>query len=507
MPFSLDTLHDDVLVYLFGFLAVPDILGMRQTCRRLRMISLMRTVWLTECNTVKSQGFPFPEKALAAMDMPELERRARRAYQLGNKWSSLDHMAPRATCVFEANPGNPIMNLRFLPRSDGKWIVTVSQGIWSVLAFWHMNADEPGSIIKVAEWTRKGTFFHAFVVNQDPDSEATVAVSVSLSQQRTDHQIDILQLRHNVYNGLSSLRLVTSIETSHLPVTLRGGILAMSDRADETRILNWRDGSESVLHDKEEADLTSWQYNRCLQVVFAHESILVIRARSVNMFPEPVLLKAEGIRVYDPVATYSFGWIDAVAVNVVHTPPGYRDQTDISTGSPLRPLSILLREDGDDPWAPDACSVSLFELLPNPTYVSIHSEQGRISPGQSPYIFPPVHKHRVRSIRGYLRCNSLFLGKFGTALWIQPREPGHLGLTALELHSQDAQVAGPAAANESLMTTVFPGPLLSADRVHMILNKKLWTNELRYWASMDYDEENGVIALGNNHGDVTVLEL
>jgi len=80
-------------------------------------------------------------------------------------------------------------------------------------------------------------------------------------------------------------------------------------------------------------------------------------------------------------------------------------------------------------------------------------------------------------------------------------------LTALDLHSQEAQVAGPAPPNESLMATVFPGPLFSPEGGERIFGKKLWTNELRFWVSMDYDEESGVIALGNNNGDITVLEL
>ncbi|KZT19092.1 hypothetical protein NEOLEDRAFT_1078582 [Neolentinus lepideus HHB14362 ss-1] len=505
MRYSFDVLDDDILVYLLSFLRVPDILCLRQTCRRMKNISYLRTTWLAVSTTLKRQGCPFSEKPLMAMDAPELERKARRAYQLGKKWSDLDRMSPRTSFTFHANPENPIMNLRFLPGLDGRWIVTVSQGIWSVLAFWHFNPDDPGKAVKMAEWTRKGAFFDALVVNQDPESEATVAVSVSLSQVRYRY-IDILQLRHNVYNGLSSLRLVTSIKTSHLPVALRGDILAMSDRTYETRILNWNGGGEAVLRDKE-AGLTSWQYNRCLQVVFAHESILVMRARSVNMFPEPVLTDAQNIRIYESIASYSFGWIEAVAVNALRPCIEDEDEDNKLCSRPFRPLSILLREGSDDPWATDACTVTLLELSPDPSYLSIWSEEGAMCPGQCPYVFPPIQKHRVPSVRGFTRCSNLFFGRVGTALWIQPRARGHLGLTALDLHSQEAQVAGPAPPNESLMATVFPGPLFSPEGGERIFGKKLWTNELRFWVSMDYDEESGVIALGNNNGDITVLEL
>jgi len=226
------------------------------------------------------------------------------------------------------------------------------------------------------------------------------------------------------------------------------------------------------------------------------------------MFPEPVLRDARNIRIYGSVASYSFGRIvDAVAVNALRSRIEDEDKDNKLCSSTFRPLSILLREGNDDPSATDACTVTLLELSPDPTYLSIRSKEGSMYPRQCPYLFPPEQKHRMPSVRGFTRCSNMFFGRVGTALWIQPRPRGHLGLTTLDLHSQEAHVTGPAPVNESLMATVFPGPLLSPSSGERILSRELLTNKLRHCVSMDYDEESGVIALGNHNGDITVLEL
>src|ERR1700733_2360450 len=83
------------------------------------------------------------------------------------------------------------------------------------------------------------------------------------------------------------------------------------------------------------------KYDRCIQVLFAHKSILVVRARSIHLFPEPVLSHSEPISC-TPIAQHSWGWLDGVAVTVQKNPDGPKL---------FEALSILIRAEVDDPWS------------------------------------------------------------------------------------------------------------------------------------------------------------
>jgi glucose dehydrogenase len=69
---------------------------------------------------------------------------------------------------------------------------------------------------------------------------------------------------------------------------------------------------------------------------------------------------------------------------------------------------------------------------------------------------------------------------------------------------------------ESLVATVFPGPLKFKDgedsnsdltSANTMEGTKLHTNDCNNWTSLDYDEELGQIALGSSFGRVLILQL
>ena len=297
------------------------------------------------------------------------------------------------------------------------------------------------------------------------------------------------------------------------------------------------------------------QYNRCLQVVFAYKSVLVVRARSVELFPEPELRPTDAEHpTYQPIASHSFGWIDGVSVNWQSEP-----LTDVRTArhSPRHePLSILLRAESDDPWASDVHELEQFVLAPNPAFdapAPSSSGTGKTdgpepprsdsieSPPPTPYLFPPVRaEHTSPTVRGFLRCRDIALGPAGTALWIQPRAARTAHLTGFDVHSSLAQVPdgmnpdfqhpddaplhpddddigrtreqGSARNAESLCAAVFAGPLqrlgLCAPGAET-RTKTLCVQEKEgcNWTAFDYDEETGRVALGLGDGRVTVLDL
>jgi hypothetical protein len=230
--------------------------------------------------------------------------------------------------------------------------------------------------------------------------------------------------------------------------------------------------------------------------VFAHDSILVVRAHFIHLFPEPVL--HHNPQIYTPIAQHSFGWIDGVSVAPAQCP----NTSGVSSVYP--PLSILIRGESDNPWSSGLHSLDLFTLHPNPTYHSTSSDNET----DIAYIFPPTLTSQVHAVRGPLRCRDVILGRCGTAVWIQPRDRAIVGLLSNE--ELPAQAIHTASGHESLVADVFPGPLSAsniADAALVTRSKTLYTNHLNNWTSLDYDEELGRIALGSSYGRVLILEL
>ncbi|KAJ8453428.1 hypothetical protein ONZ45_g19722 [Pleurotus djamor] len=94
---SLDTLDEDILILVLSYLAVDDLLSLRQTCHRLHKTTHLRIVWRNAClYNILLKGFPFPstssngsgEWALDGdgLSSRDLERYTRLASRLAGRW-------------------------------------------------------------------------------------------------------------------------------------------------------------------------------------------------------------------------------------------------------------------------------------------------------------------------------------------------------------------------------------------------------------------------------------
>ncbi|KAH9927373.1 hypothetical protein B0H21DRAFT_133967 [Amylocystis lapponica] len=505
---TLEDIDDDTLIVIFSLLSVKSISAMRMTCRRMATISYMRIVWHNAyVQRVLYEGFPFPHRPITSMDALELEHRVRHAIRLGTFWLS-PSATPRKLSGFQASSGTGISDVRFLPGHGGDWLVTVSKGIWSMITCWDISSNEQTPSRKVAEWSPKGAIFTGFVVNSDPESEGIIATSVIAGSR---HDIQILSIVTED-GGQAAFRTVCSINSPFRPITLQGDLIAFSNDSFETTIMNWRSGAAALLCSSEEPADQNFQYNRCLRVLFAHRSVLIVRARSVELFSQPSLHPPGAPSLSShPIASHSFGWIDGVSVSP-QLPDPHGDAPSIES------LSILLRAESDNPWSSDAYTIDLFSIQPNPTYTddtpasdaSTAVSSPPAGPAALPYVFPPVHTMlSTPSVRGFLRCTDVVLGYHGTAIWIQPRPTRGADLTTFDVHASEAQAPERQRTGESLTAAVFAGPL---HRRHPNANlgaRMLWENADGggNWNAIDYDEEMGRIAMGSTHGRVTVLAL
>jgi len=120
---------------------------------------------------------------------------------------------------------------------------------------------------------------------------------------------------------------------------------------------------------------------------------------------------------YLPIAQYSFGWVDGVCVTACDF---LNHGAEIYPTPSWHPLSILARAGSDNPWVvlEDIHELKLYTLQPNPLYTP--EEPSSRQENIPPYVFPPRLHHQVPGTRGRLSRKQVILGRFGTAMWIQP---------------------------------------------------------------------------------------
>lgn len=319
----LDVVNDDVLLHVFRFLHVPDVVAIRQTCKRLSVLSRVRLLWQTIVQEqIVSRGLPFintTARPLSKMRQPELEARARRAYRLSLAWSTLSSTSSTSSLSQSYSPSSVfrprtmwsaqdknVFDIRFLPGHDGRRFMTVSGGIWFHVSIWEINSGEGGdssesgggqAARKLVEWGPKGLVISALVLNDVEGTEATMAVSTTRDDA---HCILILSLSRTRSRKRGSstttpkfdLKEISCLRAaSHQPMLLHGDLLVTSNDFSTTVIWNWKTGAHVTLQQPAD-DAGLWVHDRCVQVLLTHQSVLVVRARSIHLFPLPSFLVA-----------------------------------------------------------------------------------------------------------------------------------------------------------------------------------------------------------------------
>lgn len=239
--------------------------------------------------------------------------------------------------------------------------------------------------------------------------------------------------------------------------------------------------------------------------------MLVVRARSTELFDEPELHPVPTCS--HPTGYHSFGWIDGVSVN-----PQIGNEGGGNSVSPVEPLSILLRTESDNPWSVDTHTLDLYTLQSYASRTDDVSTSDDVSgprpstaSGLTPaYVFPPTRSTlSAPSVRGFLRCNDIVLGSFGTAVWIQPRSVWDMDLTTLDVHASETQGSERQRTSDSLAAAVFEGPLHRRHPSLGLSARTLWADDDfgGNWTALDYEEVHGRVAMGSTHGTVSVLQL
>ena len=348
-----------------------------------------------------------------------------------------------------------ITNIRFF---RDRWVLTISNAIWSVLSVWDWKSGGH----KCGEWSPQGAFFNGpMSLNTQQDANACIAILTSrldgcslflaeykiISPFASPQHVVLLSL-----NNDGQLCEIRSIPTSLRPITLHGSLLALCDESSETNVYDFSQDTTIHLGFNSVSPRTNI-VDHPIDVIFTSSHVLVVRARSIHLFEYPSS---------NFVASHTFGWVDSASVT--HDPK-------------TNEFSFLIRHQNDNPWTAQLTTLQMYTLSP--------SRDG------TTYDFPPRPRLDIPSPRGTLRCPDVALGRYGTAVWICPRQQ--------TLVVDDA--AAGVLSTEILLATVFPGHLTPGGTM------AIYTNNLNNWTALDYIEEKGRIVLGSSFGKVIVLEL
>ncbi len=99
----------------------------------------------------------------------DLEHRTCHGYRLASRWLADTPLIPKSETTFA---GPPVSKIKFFPGHKHKFLLTVPKGFSSALTIWDITRRE-----KCSEWIPGVEEFTGVIINEDPESKASVAVS------------------------------------------------------------------------------------------------------------------------------------------------------------------------------------------------------------------------------------------------------------------------------------------------------------------------------------------
>ena len=222
-----------------------------------------------------------------------------------------------------------------------------------------------------------------------------------------------------------------------------------------------------------------------------------MRARSICIFEAPqMVLPGDNLNIVLPRVSKSFGWVDGVSLALGPSAPS------CPVGSSRSPLSLLVRNKGDDPWRPTE-QFQFLTLDADFNHAPSRTAHDTSSNGHDSLSFPFSLISSLSSLhRGPIRCSDIVLGPYGTAVWVQPSDWAAVGLVTDDNFMQQMSTI---ASHETLVVALFPGLLnQGSSEAHV---KVALESDGSGWTCLDYDEVRGLIVLGSGSGEVTVYRL
>ncbi|KAL4243869.1 hypothetical protein ABKN59_010758 [Abortiporus biennis] len=483
---SLFSLPDDVLLLVISFLGVKDILQLRQTSKRLYLMTKLRWVW---SNAMKRQvidkGLPVPASVdadLKEISAQHLEARAVHAAKFHENWYS-SRPTPRRSIEFAAEVPFPdsvtfsenhppkfvVRQVRFLPGRNGEVIVT---SVNRFVTCWEVPLDGSGAY-RIAEWQAPRSV-EQLLVNEDPRHPVQLAC---MTGDTTGNHVSLIHtLVLDTFHGtLTEHATLRSFREISIPIyAFRGDWIAFGNpllvwciatlkASPEMKDLPSATKEGNTLIRRVPAHPANEDTTKVLKVKLLDNFMLVVRSQSIQMVeydhPDGVTQKMNGFRSMEYPAR------EAV---VVARPP--KDNESICQW----PITLLVRctDEGFD-------TIRQYDLLPNPKVSS--------DPSEFPCLFPTQYTRVTQNVTSR-----------------------HTMYPARCIVGFDVMEDGKSEADEADQ-----GQVSGANALHIceqeIYSRRCDMSEIicrKYsLTAADLEDTVGRVAIGDRHGKIEVLDL
>ncbi|KAL1748152.1 hypothetical protein HDZ31DRAFT_60528 [Schizophyllum fasciatum] len=280
---ALGTLPEDIVLHILAICSVPDILSVRCTCSRLRAITQQNILWITLLRTALAPASPLPPDAAAADDP---ERVVKHYARVARAWLRPRAQPPRS--VLAARGGRePLLGLELVRAA---WLLVVRAGAADV---WHVGARRAAVLggAAGARWTSyaaaaEGARDLVVVLADGTSGQGRAAVfRVPLRVPGGDVRptaafatvpIDgTVQALDPATRQIASSRPGAVDVVRYPPPSASDSMEAAPAPLQRASIATERDGGEEL-------------WNGVLAVRFVREHVLVVRARSVQVYANPL---------------------------------------------------------------------------------------------------------------------------------------------------------------------------------------------------------------------------
>ncbi|TBU45390.1 hypothetical protein BD309DRAFT_989574 [Dichomitus squalens] len=560
---QLNQLPTDVLLHIFVYLEIADVVRLRKTCKALEAVTRDRSVWHEALSTrFMHSGIPVPGVQLrddiSSLSSTELERLAIRASRYWANWTS-----PQPQCYtrldirptprpWSSSPSHRTLAIEFVTRRSCLYLLTLTLCTVSSgrdnrrFAFecWDLQQGQAlGHANRIAELLVSGLL--SYSVDPTPNSKHLLAVTsrdADGTYLTTTYTIDFTTPNTDPW-----FRRTSQFLSYRRILGFMGSRLVVTDDDNKVRVIDIDAGvvvvtlNVPLIHADPTLRLPEQQ---CLEYEVFDDFIITFCKQWIYLYHVPTLSSSmfsgstqeDGVAsspTLEPIAQYKWRWrIDSISINA------RRPRPSASSPPPPPAIDLLVRFDTWYPWPVNI--LHHFVLPPSASFA--RAAFAPAAPPTFPYLPPaadgPLMAHAIPSPLRLFTPSDMVLAPRGTALWLDASTdattPSQAGDHGQRIASRVLARASPSSSSPSSLLgsrrtgtgapgaqddQVSPGTevdlalvrvmaleaesgALAEDQDVSVLHVQE-THEL--WNRIAVDEEEGMVAVGHVDGRVSVF--
>ncbi|KDQ53937.1 hypothetical protein JAAARDRAFT_38914 [Jaapia argillacea MUCL 33604] len=451
-----DKLVDDIIIEVLCALSVPDILSIRQTSKRLSLLTRLRNIWHHKfCCEVLSCNLPIPGHVVPLPSIPasDLEWRTRRAMRLKNRWRT---SGPDTITTFDLPVGDEDVH-QVTVMAGGRQVLTVHT---NRIVLWRIS----GVVGRALNVSRMGEYVFPLDevcrVVRDPSSSDIVAVA---TERRPDSPVVILSTGPGaIFTQLCYYPVVQGVVVGLYDHLLLSSVSPSSEAVGGVEVRDWRSGGRGSILFPEEPGL----FGRFLDFQFFNSHILLVWEECLSVYALPNI-PSSGQLIADPVKIYRFAEPLTHPVSFTTCKPRLLPdvQPPSESTSSSRSLTIVARPR----YRPSGLVHTLLRPLPVE---------------DDPFPFGLI---RIPQRGNDQICTASCLGPSGRGVWVGNNTVHRCSPVALMVPFCEMQLTVDLAMNIPVCT----------------IEKEVSARPY----CIDFDDGMGRLVVGSEHGKVSIIDL